>query len=379
MTGRPDPFGEIRMTTLHSTRGANYWSSRAVTRMDLLVGAYDDLSSSDVPGVTERLVAAMPGLVEHRCSIGERGGFITRLRRGTYAPHIVEHVALELQTMIGHDVGYGRTRGGDAPGEYTLVFEHRHEGVGLRAAALALETVQRAFAGTLDDVRHATAELAALAATADAPPVTQRVLCGITGGALRAETRAAMIARGCCEVGDLVVDVAPSYLLQAGLPYARSEIAIILDAAPTGVPERYRDPERAQRLVAVVADGVRRDGIVVVPAKEWEVQELARDADCRVAVFATDDDITRRDKKVARAAAWVADGRIVIEHLDATSDAGPLDPAAPAAPQVAAALAMFSLDTLGVHPRSGERRRSKAERAADDARDEAVQAAKAAG
>ena len=375
MSHRPDPFHEIRLTALHGTRGANFWSSRAVTRMDLAVGAYEDISSTDVPGFTEQLLGAMPGLVEHRCSIGERGGFITRLRRGTYAPHIVEHVALELQTMIGHDVGYGRTRGGDAPGEYTLVFEHMHEAVGLRAAALALETVQRAFAGRLDSVAHATAELAALAATPAAPPLVQRVLCGITGGTGRGETRAALIARGGCDADELIIDVAPSYLLQAGLPYSRSEIAIVLDASPTDVPERYREPERARRLVAVVADGVRRDGVVVVPAKEWEVQDLVRDADCRVAVFATDDDITRRDKKVARAAAWVARGRIVIEHLDRISDGGPLDPDAHPAPQVAAALAMFSLEELGVHPRHEvERRRSRAERGAAEAADVAAAA-----
>ena len=76
--------------------------------MDMAVGAYDDVSSAQVPGVTASLVGAMPGLVEHRCSIGERGGFITRLRRGTYVPHIIEHVALELQALIGHEVGYGR-------------------------------------------------------------------------------------------------------------------------------------------------------------------------------------------------------------------------------------------------------------------------------
>ena len=347
MPDRPDPFREIRMTTLHSTRGANFWSARAVTRMDLAVGAYDDISSADAPHVTAQLVAAMPGLEEHRCSIGERGGFITRLRRGTYAPHIVEHVALELQTMIGHDVGYGRTRGGDAPGEYTLVFEHRHETVGLRAAALALETVQRAFAGSLDGVAHAVAELGALALGPDMPPVTQRVLCGITGGALRAETRQAMIAGGCCDAGELIVDVAPAYLLAAGLPYARSEVGVVLDADLGDVPERYRDPERAQRLVSVIADGVRRDGIVVVPAKEWEVQEMVRDADCRVAVFAADDDVTRRDKKVARAAAWVRDGRIWIEDHDTLIDAGALAEGPPAAAQVASALALFSLEELG--------------------------------
>src|SRR5512147_1337818 len=186
---RPDPATEIRMTTLHATRGANYWSSRPVTRMDITVGAYDDLSSAHVPGVTAALVAAMPGLVEHRCSIGERGGFITRLKRGTYAPHIIEHVALELQTMIGHDVGYGRTRGGDVEGEYTLVFEYEHEQVGLRAAALSLEVVQRAFAGTLDTVQPAIQELEALRRTPEAPAVRQRVFCGVTGGSARAETQ----------------------------------------------------------------------------------------------------------------------------------------------------------------------------------------------
>src|SRR5919202_6267167 len=127
------------MTALQALRGANYWSARPVTRMDLAVGTYEDISSAQVPGFTEALRAALPGLVEHRCSIGERGGFITRLRRGTYAPHIIEHVALELQLMIGHDVGYGKTRGGDVLGEYTIVIEHLHSGVGLRAAALALE------------------------------------------------------------------------------------------------------------------------------------------------------------------------------------------------------------------------------------------------
>lgn len=82
----PDPTVEIRMTTLHATRGANFWSRRPVMRMDLTVGAYEDISSADIPGFSEAVIGAMPGLEEHRCSIGERGGFITRLHRGTYAP-----------------------------------------------------------------------------------------------------------------------------------------------------------------------------------------------------------------------------------------------------------------------------------------------------
>ncbi len=347
---RPDPFAEIRMATLHATRGANFWSRRPVTRLDLAVGAFEDISSADVPGFTAALVEAMPGLVEHRCSIGERGGFVTRLRRGTYAPHIIEHVALELQTMIGHDVGFGRTRGGDHSDEYTLVFEHLHEGVGLRSAALALDAVQRAFAGMPVDVAGAVAELRSIAGTPNVPGTSHRVLCGITGGGGRAATRAEILRRCACE-GELIIEVSPSYLLQAGLPYERSVMAIVLDAELSDVPARYREPERAERLVGTMADGVQRGGVVVVPAKAYEIQEYARDARCHVAVFSTRDDVTRRDKKVARAAAWVADGHIVVERGGELVDAGPVagdtsaSPASAAA-QVAAALAVHTLEEI---------------------------------
>jgi cyanophycin synthetase len=333
------------MTSLHATRGANYWSRLAITRMDLLIGAYEDISSADVNGFTAALVAAMPGLRDHRCSIGEPGGFIIRLKRGTYLPHIVEHVALELQTMVGHDVGYGRTRGGDEPGEYTLIFEHIHEAVGLRSAALALEIVQSAFSGTLTSVDHAVAELKALSETPSVPPLLQRVLCGITGGRYRSETRDELVRLG-FSGAELIVDVSPSYMLQAGLPYSRSDIAIILDSNLSDVPARYAERERARRLVSVVADAVPDRGIVIVPAKEWDIQDRVRDAGCRVAIFAADDDITPKDKKVARASASVEGRRIMIEQFDSVVEAGWLHDQAPVEAQVAATLAAFTLNEL---------------------------------
>jgi hypothetical protein len=341
--GRPDSATEIRITGLHATRGLNFWSKRPVIRMDLVVGPFESISSADVPGFTEQLTAAMPGLIEHRCSIGARGGFITRLRRGTYAPHIIEHVALELQTMIGHEVGYGRTRGGDEEGEYTLVFEYDHEQVGLRAAALALETVQRAFAGTLDTVQPAIQELKALAQTADSPPIHQRVFCGITGGVGRAEAQQELTKRlaGMDPPNELIVDVSPAYLLRAGLPYSRSDMAIVLDTRVADVPARYQEPDRAQRLVSIVADAVKRGGFVICPAKEWEVQDYAREQDCHVAIFATDDDVTARDQRVAAAVGRVRSGRMCLEHCGEPVDAGPLDPDTAPSAQIAAALAEY--------------------------------------
>jgi cyanophycin synthetase len=342
----PDPTREIRLLSLRALRGANLWASFPVVRLDVAVGAYNDISSAEAPGVPERLRGAMPGLALHRCSIGERGGFLTRLRRGTYAPHVIEHVGLELQSMAGHDVGFGRARGGDRPGEYTVVFEHRHTEVGLRAAALALEVVQRAFQGTLESVDYAVAELQAIAQSSDPAPVTQNVLCGVTGGGPRAETRD-LLQLGTSEDA-LVVDVAPAYILNVGLPYARSEGGVVLDAEPTDVPERYREPERAQALVSVLADAVRAGGFVVVPACEWEVQDRVRDAGLRVAVFSVHDDVSARDARVADLVAFVRGGRILFDGVEGAEEGGTLKGNAPVTAQVAAAAALRCLGARSV-------------------------------
>ncbi|CAN5719653.1 hypothetical protein BH23GEM3_BH23GEM3_08270 [soil metagenome] len=339
---RPDPFAEIRLTSLRTLRGANFWSSHPVARIDLAVGAYDEISSADVPGFTDVLAGAFPGLVEHRCSVGERGGFITRLRDGTYAPHIIEHIGLELQTVVGHDTGFGRARGGDRPGEYTVVFGYRHAEVGLRAAAHALEIVQRAFSGVPLAVEHTLAELRALAGQPAPPPLRQHVLCGVTGGAWRAEVRDEIAAR---RGGDeLVVAVAPAYILNVGLPYSHCDVAVVLDADPLDVPPRYREPDRARQLASVVADAVPPHGSVVVPAHEREVQERIRKTGRRVAVFSPESKVPEDVARHADVVAHISHGRILIEGNDLRHDLGAPDSARPLNVQIATALALFLLE-----------------------------------
>lgn len=338
----PDSEAEIRQLSLRTLQGANFWSRRPVTRVDLVVGAFDEISSADVPGFTEALVGALPGLWEHRCSIGERGGFVTRLRRGTYAPHIMEHVALELQSLAGHEVGYGRARGGDHPGEYTVAFEHLHAGVGKRAAELALDMARAAFAGRLGEIDTAVAELMALAELPDAGKPSAHVCCGITGGALRAETQRAMLRESAADE-PTVVDIAPMSLLEVGLPYATSDTAIILDAHLTKVPERYQEAEMAERLVTVVADAVPPGGIVVVPAREQGIRSRLLDGGWQVALFTTDDEISPSDARLARATASAAGGRITLEGHDGVGHVDLLRSDVPPAAQAAAALARFCL------------------------------------
>jgi hypothetical protein len=345
MADAPDPYAEIALVSLSSVRGVNFWATRPVTRLDVRVGAYDEIASHEVDGLTEQLLATMPGLWEHRCGLGERGGFVTRLRRGTYAPHIAEHIALELQEMVGHRVGFGRARGGDRPGEYTVVFEHRDELVGLRAAAWALDIVQRAFAGTLTTIEPALAELRALAACADAPHAARHVLCGVTGGRDRAGVREQMLRLGAPRAAP-IVELAPAYLLAAGVPYSTSAAAVITDARLDDVPARYREADHARRLVAVVADTVRRDGVVVAPAGDAALHALVLEAGRRLALFAADGPPGDDERSRAHAVAYARGERIVVERDGDALDAGGLEAGRPPAAQLAAALAMHSIREL---------------------------------
>jgi hypothetical protein len=336
---RPDPFREIRPVLLRSLPGPNFWSRSPVTRLDLVIGAYDEISSADVAGFTDALADAFPGLVEHRCSVGERGGFLVRLRRGTYAAHITEHLALELQTRIGHRVGFGRARGGERPGEYSVVLAHRHAGVGRRAAELALAFVQRAFADQPLRVEEALAELRALAATPDDFPPHRRVLCGITGAGPREAMRELLLPA--CGGDAELVDLPPLQLLEHGLPYDRSRLAVVLGSDLDDVPERFRDPAAAAQLLSVVADAVEPGGFVVVAAAEREVQERVRAAGCSLALFGEAGRAPHAPR--AEAAAWVRSGRIVVEHRGERRDLGPLRPGPDADARLAAALCRYLL------------------------------------
>ena len=108
-------------------RGPNVYHNRPVivTRLDLQEKA--DVGSHQRPEFSRKLAEFLPGLVEHHCSPGHRGGFLERLERGTYFGHIVEHVALELSGLAGIDVSYGKTVYAGSPGEYLVVTRFLNE------------------------------------------------------------------------------------------------------------------------------------------------------------------------------------------------------------------------------------------------------------
>ncbi|MGB1697095.1 MAG: cyanophycin synthetase [Thermoplasmatota archaeon] len=123
-------------------RGPNFYARFPVTYMLLDIGDLEESPSDEIPGLPDRIKELMPSLIEHRCSPGVRGGFFQRLDRGTWAGHIVEHLAIELQNLAGMDVGFGKTRETTDRGVYSVVYKHLDESCGLRAGEMAVSVLQ---------------------------------------------------------------------------------------------------------------------------------------------------------------------------------------------------------------------------------------------
>jgi cyanophycin synthetase len=120
-------------------RGPNIWTYRPVIEAWVDIGAFEELPSNKLPGFTDRLVALLPGIAKHRCGVGEEGGFIERLRDGTWMGHILEHVGIELQNLAGSKVGFGKTRQIGESTVYKMAMRTRSEIVGRAALHSARE------------------------------------------------------------------------------------------------------------------------------------------------------------------------------------------------------------------------------------------------
>jgi cyanophycin synthetase len=146
----------MEILEIRTLRGPNYWSGywKKLIIMRLDIGDYEQKPSDKMEGFYSRMLEVMPSLKSHGCSYGEEGGFLRRVEEGTWAGHIIEHFALELQTQAGMDTGYGRTRETDEPGIYNVVFSYHEEEVGRYAARAAVRMfLSLAEAKPVDEVK----------------------------------------------------------------------------------------------------------------------------------------------------------------------------------------------------------------------------------
>ena len=100
----------MRILETRVYRGPNPYGYRPLIRLILDLEDLEEYPTDKMPGFTDGLLALMPSLEEHGCSYGRPGGFIQRMREGTWPGHVIEHVALELQNLAGTPVTYGKTR-----------------------------------------------------------------------------------------------------------------------------------------------------------------------------------------------------------------------------------------------------------------------------
>jgi cyanophycin synthetase len=124
------PKHDLQLQRITYLRGPNIWTYRSVLEVWLDLGALEDHPSDKLPGFNDRLLALLPALAEHHCGVGERGGFLQRLREGTWAGHILEHCVIELLNLAGMPTGFGQTRSTSQHGVYRMVFRARNEEVG---------------------------------------------------------------------------------------------------------------------------------------------------------------------------------------------------------------------------------------------------------
>ena len=152
-------FADIDIRRMAHLRGPNIWTYRPVIEAVVDIGELEDFPSNTLPGFYQRLTTMLPGLIEHRCSVGRRGGFLMRLRDGTWPGHILEHVALELQTQAGMKTGFGKARMTGEHGVYKVVIRTRNEAVGKLAIESARDLVMAAINDRPYDVAATIARL----------------------------------------------------------------------------------------------------------------------------------------------------------------------------------------------------------------------------
>ena len=250
---RPEPT--LRILETRVLRGPNYWMRSPVIRQVVDLGGLEAFPTHRIPGFVDALVEMLPTLEDHACSLGRRGGFITRLREGTWTGHVAEHIALEFQNLAGTDVRQGKTRGTGEYGRYNVIYEYREEQVGIEAGRMAVGLVNHLVAPSdpafAFDLVPELENLILMAERLAFGPSTQALLDEAAGrdipfirldryslvqlgqGVLQQRIRATMTSR----TSGIAVDIASDKKLtnrlldSAGLPVPRSEVVDTEDDA----------------------------------------------------------------------------------------------------------------------------------------------------
>jgi cyanophycin synthetase len=139
----------MKILGIQVLKGPNIWSVRRkkLIQMRLDLEDLEQQPTNKIPGFRERIEQLLPSLFSHRCSPGYEGGLFERIDQGTWMGHVIEHIALEIQTLAGMETGFGRTRETKTSGIYNVVFNYLEEAVGVYAAEASVRIAQALVSG----------------------------------------------------------------------------------------------------------------------------------------------------------------------------------------------------------------------------------------
>lgn len=168
----------MKIININVMRGPNYWSVRRHKLIVMVLDLEDleELPTNKIDGFAERLKKMFPTMYEHRCSVGTAGGFFERVHEGTWMGHVVEHIALEIQTLAGMSTGFGRTRDYGEKGVYSVVFDYHEEKVGVYAAKAAVKIAEALISGDKYDLEADIQEMRELRESVRLGPSTGSII-----------------------------------------------------------------------------------------------------------------------------------------------------------------------------------------------------------
>jgi cyanophycin synthetase len=289
-----------------------------VILLEIDIGELEDRPTNKIPGFYEHLTELLPSLYDHACSIGKPGGFLERMRKGTWMGHVTEHVALELQNLAGAAVVRGKTRGTGQRGVYNVVYQYEQEDVGLAAGRLAVRLLNHLiyktepgfdFVAELEDKVIRVAERLAYGPSTGAI-VSEAERRGIP--VLRLDPRRSLVQLGhgayqkrfwatvTSNTANIAVDIAGNkeltnrMLHEVGIPVpralvVRSEREAVEAAARIGYP-----------VVLKPLDGNHGRGVMINLVEEAEVREAfpIADAESRAGIVVVERYITGKDFRI---------------------------------------------------------------------------------
>ncbi len=166
----------MRISEIRTLTGANVYSYNPVLIMKLYLDELTDKESYEIAGFNERLLERLPAVYEHHCAKGRPGGFVERLKEGTYFGHIIEHIALELTGMAGIGVTHGKTRYAGETGCYNVIVEYQSAKATRYLLETAVEFVEALIRDEFFDLQSRIRQASKIAAKTDLGPSTAAIV-----------------------------------------------------------------------------------------------------------------------------------------------------------------------------------------------------------